>query len=523
MNLSSTPTVIKRIALIVLLAIMAPILFLVIYRINDLNENEKILEKIYLRQMEAIIFSINQFSNDLLNSFANAANEIIASPTEKAYPDLLKMYNNTVLWIAWEDTDGIHSENIDSTALSMQSLSIAKNTFQNDTLISRLQRYQSAGYTKLEPLGTVPGTDDALNALLFINKSGHPSIIVFDPNVFVKELLAPKLQEIARQDIAITIKNAKTNDIAYTTDTSKTELIKSKELWLLPQYQVGLSTQGSSLQSIVKQRSRDNLIILIIIITMMTIGLWMIIRNLIKEMQLAQTKSDFVANVSHEIRTPLSLISMFAETLLMDRVREESKKKEYYNIIFRETSRLRNIVNKILNFSQIEARKKQYSFDLIMINQLVKDVADTYSFHLKNKGFAFELACGADDLQIEADEEAVVESIINLIDNAIKYSEEVKFLRIETFRAENMIGIAVSDKGRGIPARLHQHIFDKFYRVTSKNVYHTMGTGLGLTLVKNIMEAHNGKVQLTSTAGEGSTFTLLFPIKQHTNGKNTNR
>jgi two-component system phosphate regulon sensor histidine kinase PhoR len=329
--------------------------------------------------------------------------------------------------------------------------------------------------------------------------------------------LAPKLQEIAREDIAVAVIDTINQTTVYATDSLDTEDTFMKPVWLLPGYQVGLSLQGNSLTQLVRQRADNNIVIASIMLGLMAIGVWLIVRNLLKEMRLAQTKSDFVANVSHEIRTPLALISMFAETLVMDRVPSEEKKKEYYNIIIKETARLRNIVNKILNFSQIEAKKKQYQFEAIDVNKIVLQVVDTYEFHLRSKGFEYELKLQARDMVIEADEEAVVETLINLIDNAIKYSDKEKHIEISTFVKNDKVAIALTDRGIGIPKNLQGQVFDKFYRVTSKNVYHTMGTGLGLTLVKNIMTAHQGDVEVESKPGEGSTFTLWFPIKQQEN------
>ena len=515
MQNKSMPAVFKRIIIIVLVAIMAPVLFFIIYRINDLNENERILQNIYQRQLDVIIFSINQYSNDMMSNLAKDMEHINALDSA----DENTLQNLSIRWLAWDLDSTVHIEYVaHEERNNPDKPTEVKRIFEsNREEIERLKRYQNTGYQKLEPLGNISDSTSNIFLLLFVTRNLTPALIAFDAELFAEDMLAPKLQEIAREDIAVAVIDTINQTTVYATDSLDTEDTFMKPVWLLPGYQVGLSLQGNSLTQLVRQRADNNIVIASIMLGLMAIGVWLIVRNLLKEMRLAQTKSDFVANVSHEIRTPLALISMFAETLVMDRVPSEEKKKEYYNIIIKETARLRNIVNKILNFSQIEAKKKQYHFEAIDVNKIVLQVVDTYEFHLRSKGFEYELKLQPRDMVIEADEEAVVETLINLIDNAIKYSDKEKHIEISTFVKNDKVAIALTDRGIGIPKNLQGQVFDKFYRVTSKNVYHTMGTGLGLTLVKNIMTAHQGDVEVESKPGEGSTFTLWFPIKQQEN------
>ena len=143
-----------------------------------------------------------------------------------------------------------------------------------------------------------------------------------------------------------------------------------KDLWLLPEYSLGIVLKGGTIQSLVKERAEINLILLLLLIIILFVGGWIIFRNIKKEIALAKIKSDFVSNVSHELRTPLALISMFAETLEMGRVKTEEKKNEYYTIISHETARLSRIVNRILNFSQMEAGKRKYNFSKVQLNSI---------------------------------------------------------------------------------------------------------------------------------------------------------
>ena len=203
--------------------------------------------------------------------------------------------------------------------------------------------------------------------------------------------------------------------------------------------------------------------------------------NIRKEIKLSQLKSDFVSNVSHEIRTPLSLIGMFAETLEMHRVESEEQKDEYYTIIRRETERLTRIVNSILNFSKMESQNKKFNFEKLSLNGIIDELLKTYK-HEFDKGKCQCSINNYDKLpELKLDKEAVIEALINLIDNAMKYSEGDCRLNISTGINKNFAYLEVSDNGIGISKENQKKIFEKFYRVTSGKVQNTKGSGLGLT------------------------------------------
>jgi two-component system phosphate regulon sensor histidine kinase PhoR len=203
---------------------------------------------------------------------------------------------------------------------------------------------------------------------------------------------------------------------------------------------------------------------------------------------------------------------MFAETLELGRVKTEEKKKEYYSILSNEANRLSRIVNKILNFSKMEAGKKTYSFSKVNINEVVQNIFSTYKFHLQNNGFSFSINSENNLPLIDADSEAISEALINLIDNAVKYSSEQKEIIINTGRSDGKIFVEVQDKGIGISQENQKRIYEKFFRVSTGLVHNTKGTGLGLTIVKHIMDAHNGEIKLKSNPGKGSAFRLEFKI-----------
>ncbi len=241
-------------------------------------------------------------------------------------------------------------------------------------------------------------------------------------------------------------------------------------------------------------------------------GLGLVWANVRRELKLSRLKSDFVANVSHELKTPLALIRLYAETLELARVPSEERKGEYYRVIGKESRRLTQLINNILDFSRIEAGRKEYRLVPSDIASVVRDVVESYRFAIEKLGFALQLELADDLPPLALDPEALSQALINLLNNAIKYSPEHKAITVSVRREADRVLLSVSDRGIGIPRSEHRRIFEKFYRVETSLVHTTKGSGLGLALVQHITEAHGGHVELRSTPGEGSTFTLSLPV-----------
>jgi two-component system phosphate regulon sensor histidine kinase PhoR len=199
----------------------------------------------------------------------------------------------------------------------------------------------------------------------------------------------------------------------------------------------------------------------------------------------------------------------------MGRVKTQEKVVEYYQIIGKETQRLAAMVNKILNFSKMENGKRQFNFTVCNLNEITHKVLETYEFHLESKEFTYTYQPDINIPNGFCDAEAVADSIINLIDNAVKYSRDTKKIEITTGLAKKMAWIEVKDYGIGIAKKNQKLVFDKFYRVTNENLANEVkGTGLGLSIVAETIKAHKGKITLNSKLGEGSAFRLYFPVIQ---------
>jgi len=233
-------------------------------------------------------------------------------------------------------------------------------------------------------------------------------------------------------------------------------------------------------------------------------------------MALARLKSDFVSNVSHELRTPLALIRLYAETLELGRITTREKKQEYYRIIRKESERLTALINNILDFSRIEAGRKEYEFRETDIADLVRNTLDSYRYQIEQQGFTFEEKIDSGLPAVRIDREAIARALVNLVNNALKYSDGEKFLGVKLYRANGSVKLEVVDRGIGITRREQSKIFEKFYRTGDPLVHNTKGSGLGLSLVRHITQAHGGEIEVESTPGRGSKFILSLPLQPNT-------
>ena len=275
---------------------------------------------------------------------------------------------------------------------------------------------------------------------------------------------------------------------------------------------LGIKLQGTTVAALSQSWVRRSFLILGVLSLLMIGGLVLTYRSVSKEIALARLKSDFVSNVSHELRTPLALIRLYAETLELGRITTQEKKEDYYRIIRKESERLTALINNILDFSRIEAGRKEYDFRETDIADLVRNTLDSYRYQIEQQGFALEQSIDADVPPVRVDREAIARALVNLINNALKYSASEKFLGINLYRESGLVKLEVVDRGIGITRRDQSKIFEKFYRTGDPLVHTTKGSGLGLSLVRHITQAHGGDVHVESMPGKGSKFTLLLPI-----------
>lgn len=280
-----------------------------------------------------------------------------------------------------------------------------------------------------------------------------------------------------------------------------------------PGLTLAIKMPGTTLAAMEQHFVRTDFMILGAITLLLAAGIVLTHRNIAREMALAKLKSDFVSNVSHELRTPLSLIRLYAETLEMGRLKSPEKYQEYYGIIRKESERLTGLINNILDFSRIEAGRKEYDFRDTDVRELVHNTLESYRYQIEQNGFVFEEKIADNVPPLRLDREAIARSLLNLVNNALKYSQDRKFIGVNVFRANGNVKLEVVDHGIGIPPHEQHKIFEKFYRVGDPLVHNTKGSGLGLSLVRHIVQAHGGEVSVDSVPGQGSKFTISLPVK----------
>jgi signal transduction histidine kinase len=244
------------------------------------------------------------------------------------------------------------------------------------------------------------------------------------------------------------------------------------------------------------------------VVVLLAFGGYLTVRTLKSELTIAQMKSDFVATVSHEFRSPLAGINQLGEMLRDGRVRDESRRQEYYEMIVAETGRLRRLVENVLDFSRMEDGRKQYRFEPIEAAEWLRELTDDFRTQVAATGFAIEAEIPDRLPAIVADRETLTTAVHNLLDNAVKYSRDSNTVQLKADADAESISISVRDEGIGIRAEDQPRIFEKFYRGGGEVARQVKGVGLGLNLVQHIVDAHGGSISVQSKEGKGTTFTI---------------
>jgi two-component system phosphate regulon sensor histidine kinase PhoR len=295
------------------------------------------------------------------------------------------------------------------------------------------------------------------------------------------------------------------NDI----NSSEFPLTTSFEIFShFPGYHVLIKMKNESLiDEFVRRRSWIYGIAFTLLLGGMLLGILLILRDISREEHLAQLRADFISNVTHELKTPLTSIQLFTESMVLKRIKSEENKREYLHIILKETESLKRMINNILDFSRKGRGRREYHFEEVNISALVHTAINDLEYWLVEKNFKL-LKEIEGNVIATADPSALKQAIINLLNNAIKFSVNRKEIAVRLKIEHKHILIQVEDRGIGIPNDQKDLIFQPFYRVGQEHAEDISGTGLGLSVVKEIMDAHHGDIMVDSRLNEGSCFTI---------------
>jgi two-component system, OmpR family, phosphate regulon sensor histidine kinase PhoR len=250
----------------------------------------------------------------------------------------------------------------------------------------------------------------------------------------------------------------------------------------------------------------------VILILLIVFSIFQMVKFYRDELRLAENTRELINNVTHEFKTPISSISLASSLIKKGKCGESPDKvQEYGALIFLENQKLQRQVDSLLDLAAMEWEDFEYHYRPLHLNDLVHDAMVPVNLMIEEKKGKITLDLTITDSTIHADKLHLTNAITNLLINAVKYSPGEPEILIRTYVQGNWVKLEISDKGIGIPLKYQRYIFDKYYRVPTGDVHNIKGFGIGLSYVKNVVDAHKGKIAVSSEPGQGSTFTVYIP------------
>jgi len=249
----------------------------------------------------------------------------------------------------------------------------------------------------------------------------------------------------------------------------------------------------------------------LLVIGLLSLGVFLLLRDTRRELEMARVRSEFVSSVSHELKTPLTTIRMYAETLRLRR-QDDATREAYLDTIISESERLTRLMNNVLDFSRIESGTRHYAMQRVAVQNVVQSTLNLFKSILDDQSVALTTSIQETPLLVDADADALEQAMLNLLSNAVKYSPETKEVAVDVRGESGRAIIAVSDSGMGISEEARARLFEPYFRAEDAQQAGIAGTGLGLSIVRHAAEAHGGTVSVQSEPGRGSTFTLSLPL-----------
>ena len=252
---------------------------------------------------------------------------------------------------------------------------------------------------------------------------------------------------------------------------------------------------------------------LILLVATVVAGVVVTLRSTLREIRLSRLQTDFVSRVSHELRTPLTSVRMFVDTLQSGRLKDPERVEECLDLLAQETDRLSRRIERVLGWARMEAGRRIYEWESASAAELVEEALAAFRSHhvLDPSDLGMEVLVSGALPVLKVDRDAIVEALLNLLTNAFKYTSSPRRIVVSAEHRGNRVGVSVTDNGPGVGRRDRKRIFEKFYQVDPLLSKPT-GSGLGLSIVRAVVQAHGGWVELESELGQGSKFTLWLPV-----------
>lgn len=261
------------------------------------------------------------------------------------------------------------------------------------------------------------------------------------------------------------------------------------------------------------QTRRTRLLVIALAVLMSILGVFASVRMVSSELEAARMKTDFAANVSHELRSPITQIRLKAESLQLDLVFDDADRQAHYDAIVHEAERLSRLVDNVLDFAAIERGAKKYILRAEDIEHIVGAAVGAAKSDLDAKGIVVDLELESALPVVWVDREAITQVLTNLLSNAVKYGGDGKWIGLRASLVDDGLAVSVTDRGIGVAPDELERLFDHFYRSHDPRVRRKKGTGIGLAIVRYIVEAHGGTITATSDPGAGTTFTFVLPLE----------
>ncbi|HTS46241.1 MAG TPA: HAMP domain-containing sensor histidine kinase, partial [Puia sp.] len=268
-------------------------------------------------------------------------------------------------------------------------------------------------------------------------------------------------------------------------------------------------------KSVVMKQMRWMILGVIFFTLVIASAFYVTVSALVRQKKLSEIKNDFINNMTHEFKTPLATISLAVDALRNEKVVKDKQKSDYFSgIIKEENRRMNKQVETILQAALLDKQELQLNLQPIHVHDIIRDVLENFELQLHERKAKTDLQLNAKQDLLEADEVHFTNLLSNLLDNAIKYSKDQLTIKIVTQNTNKTLSLRIEDNGIGMNKETQRRIFEKFYRAHTGNIHNVKGFGLGLSYVKTVVEAHNGKIRVDSTLGKGTAFTMEFPLKK---------